>query len=268
MDLMRNMDEYIKLEKQLAEYQGRDKVVSALELKAQFKENPLELTKFYSNFQKLNNLTDGFATSELVVISAATKMGKTIFCQSLTRDYYKYKHKMLWFTFEIPLRPFFEKFDVMPEFYVPQENTEENIDWIERRIIEARCKYDINIVFIDHLHYLVPLSQKVNFSLMIGAAMRRLKQLCMRYNILIFLVAHTNKASFNRKPMIGDLRDSSFVAQEADFVIMMYREVLKNSEEDNPVYLNTSQIGVVANRRTGDLGWFKVVCKHGLFSDD
>lgn len=267
MNLMNNMEEYIKLEKELSEYKGKDRVVSARELKKEFLANPLKLTQFYSKFQTLNTLTDGFATGELVVVSAATKQGKTIFCQSLTRDYYRYKHKMLWFTFEVPLRPFFQKFDVMPEFYVPAENVESNIDWVEKRIIEAKCKYDVNIVFIDHLHYLVPLSQKVNFSLMIGSAMRQLKQLCLKYNILIILVAHTGKAAFNRKPMIGDLRDSSFVAQEADYVIMMYREVKQDSDDDNPVYLNTSQIGVVANRRTGDLGWFKVDCKGGLFYD-
>jgi replicative DNA helicase len=170
----------------------------------------------------LDNIVS-FEGGDLVTISGLTGHGKTLFAQTLTKAFAEQEKRSLWFTYEIPAYQFLSQFgEDMPLFYMPQKLTDSTMLWIEKRIYEAKVKYGLEAVFVDHLHFLLDM-QKNNTSLEIGFLMRSMKKLAIKYNIVFFLIAHTQKVKHDADLDNDLIRDSSFVAQESDSVIFVHR---------------------------------------------
>ena len=99
-----------------------------------------------------------------------------------------------------------------------------------------------------------------NQSILIGMILRELKKLALANDMIVFLIAHMKKKDTEEQlPTIDDLRDSSFVAQESDMVLLMWRKQVLQSKEDKknkvpPEWTNEAILSVVKNRRTGKLG--------------
>jgi len=235
-------------------YDGEDKVISSYEIKEEIEKQRKankEALKVYTKIPKLDFIIDGFREGNLVVISAPPKNGKTTLCQTLTNNFIQDGVKSTWFSFEVPMSEFLEKFEEVPLFYTPKQMKDKSLEWLEERIVESIAKFDIKVVFIDHLHYIVDMNKNYqNFSVQIGSTMRELKKIALKYNIVIFLVAHMKHTGFSNDngPNIIDIRDSSFVGQESDIVMMIWREC-KNDE-----MMDSAFLAVRAHRRTGKLG--------------
>lgn len=247
-------------------YDGEDKIVIFSDLLKKIGlSKPAE---FFSKIPTLDKLIDGFRTGQLVIISAPTGQGKTSFCQTLTENFYIQDQKCLWFTFEVPLQEFVEKFsDKVPDFYVPMKLRSSNVEWIKLKILEGMAKYGTNIVFIDHLHFLIDMEMlsRSNTSLTIGSIMRNLKTFALDNNVLIFLISHLKKVKLdeNEDPSIDDIRDSSFISQESDVVLVMKRKQEKRDSEF--VYTTQARLVVAKNRRSGKLGLVNLVYSNNKF---
>ena len=82
----------------------------------------------------------------------------------------------------------------------------------------------------------------------------------------IILIAHTQKIKDDKVPDWTDIRDSSFITQEADMVMMMYRikskEAARKQTDDSTIeiYKNKTILSVELNRMGGRTG--KVKLKH------
>lgn len=247
-------------------YEGKDEVISsqqALEAIAEERKNPP--IKFMSGIPTLDSLLDGFREGDLVVISAPTKMGKTTLGQTLTHNLSRNNVPCLWFSYELKQRDFLEKFgEPIPLFTLPKNLTDNSLLWIEQRIIESIAKYRTKIVLIDHLHYLLQMEtikNKTGISLMIGALMRELKKMAISWNVCIFLIAHTTKLRYDTPPELSDIRDSSFISQEADTVLMMWRL----REKGTDTFTNEARLVVQANRRNGQTGGVNLIFKDNRF---
>jgi replicative DNA helicase len=247
-------------------YQGDDKVITSEELVEDIKIRPEEL-KIMSGIGGLDSILKGFRPNQLIVIAAPTKNGKTVFCMDLTSKMKEYAP--LWFPFEEGadelVIKFIERDEEVPHFCVPQKNLPANLLWLEQKIIEGIVKYNSKIVFIDHLHFIVPFSGERQ-DLMIGQTMRDLKGMAKRWGITIILIAHLKKTKIDRSPDLEDLRDSSFIAQEADTVILLWRQTTR--EGGDVVTTNNVNVSVQANRRTGKTGNVKMVYKEGHFYEE
>ena len=255
-----------ELEAELLNYDGADKIVASTELHSRLNAISNIEIKYLSHIHTLDELTEGFQSGEVVTMSGRTKCGKTSFCQTLTYNYAVQGISCLWFTYEIPVRYFLAKFPSLPLFYLPETLTDTSLDWIEKRIVEAKLKYDTKVVFVDHLHYLIPMSQQANVSILIGGVMRELKKMSIRHDVVIFIIAHTGKVNGEAKPSLDSIRDSSFVAQESDFVLMISRPDIDedNQEANND---NKSKLRVLANRRTGRRGCIDMIYQDNMFKE-
>ena len=233
----------VELERQLYEYDGEDKILSSYDLLEALKhEERSQAVDIKSGFTSLDRLIQGFQGGELTVISGLTGNGKTLLAQTLTVNFARQAIKPLWFSYEVMAENFLKAFsDDLPLFYMPARLKDCSISWLTQRIHEAKIKFDIEAVFIDHLHFLVSLNRGANMSTEIGAVMRELKKLALRFNICIFLIAHTTKIKPETELTLGDTRDSSFIEQEADNVFYIWR--LKNS--------NQAILKIAKNRRQG-----------------
>lgn len=90
--------------------------------------------------------------------------------------------------------------------------------------------------------------------------------MAIKWNVIIFLIAHIGKTITNDSPGLDAIRDSSFVAQESDMIIMVSRCKTKD-KNGNLVYTNEAKISVEKNRRTGKNGWVDVLCVNNKFQE-
>lgn len=201
------------------------------------------LVNIRSKLPSLDKAIENFHDGELIAISGPTKNGKTLFAQTLTKNFSEQQYPPLWFSYEVTPRGFINCFDEidLPMFYMPQALEARNMDWVEKKILEGLEKHGTRVVFVDHLHYLFDLVSRQNVSLTIGNVVRRLKGIAVRNKLVIFLLCHTSKPGGEGTELSYlSIRDSSFVAQESDTVFMVQR-----------TGKNEGQLRVEFHRRTG-----------------
>lgn len=245
-------------------YNGADKLVSVYDLYDKIKNETQPEINIHTGLPSLDKCTTGINPGNLVVISAPTGAGKTKLCETITAGMIRQKIYSTWFTFEVPPRQLITRFGLqLPMFYLPQEITDNTLEWVERRIVEGIAKYDTKAVFIDHLHYLLPPGKIVNSSLELGGIVRQIKLMAIKHDVAIFLVAHTRKAMGSEKLTLDSIRDSSFIAQEADFVFMLDRE--KDDSHGTAAYTDLTVLAVLKNRKTGASTKIGLTLKDSLF---
>lgn len=229
------------------DYTGEDRVLTSIELQDKLEADKREPhVHVMSRIPGLDYATDGFQDGELVIISGPTKHGKTLLAQTLTVAFVKQKQYPCWFTYEVPARQFLSQFPILPLFYLPAKNQAQNFDWFMERCMEAFFKYHARIFFVDHLHFLVDMARVNNPSLEIGAIVRRLKRFAVDNDFIIFLLCHIKKAESD-DISYRDLRDSSFIAQDSDTVIMVKRTPKEG--------MASAKARVEFHRRTGIMEW-------------
>lgn len=225
------MDTKVK-EKDLTLYIGDDKIVSSNELyKILTEKHPGTIPYIKTSFPTLNDLIGGFIIGELNTISGITGNGKTLFMQTLTKNFADKNINSLWFTYEVPSLQFLRQFgENIPHFYMPKILKEQTMKWIYNRILEAKQKYNVSVIFIDHLHYLADIMISSQPSLEIGRVMRILQRWAIELELIIFLAAHTKKVKPETELDLGDTRDSSFTEQESSNVFYIWRLTNTDSE--------------------------------------
>lgn len=241
--------EMMRKEAELFSYEGEDKIVSSEEMLKIVEERGTPDVMLNSKIPILDKTLGGFVGGELIVVSGITGEGKSLLCQTLTSNMAQQKINTLWFTYEMPPQYFIKKFgENTPLFYLPKELKTNTTNWLEERILEAKLKFDVQAIFIDHLHFLVDLAKIGNPSLEIGSIVRNIKKIALKHNIVIFLIAHTTKIKSGFEELgLGDIRDSSFIEQEADTVLYIWRK----TEVDGIKVENRSVLKIAKNRRLG-----------------
>jgi replicative DNA helicase len=249
-------------------YTGEDEVITATEYLKLVKKEHVSF-KAYSNLKELDKIVQGFRPGTLITISGPTKQGKTTFCQTLTNNFSRQGFKCLWFSFDTPPIELIERFPAVPAFYLPKRNKAELMtDWIEEKIVEGIAKFGTKIVFIDHLGFLSKYTDRAsNYATELTSIVRELKQIAIRWNVVILLNHHITKIGAEEVPNWSHLKDSSGIAQDSDMVIMIWRERSKPSFQGEIVYTDCSWISVQLHRRTGKTGNFKVQWKANLFQE-
>lgn len=207
------------------EYSGEDQVITSHELRiALNREKAAEYVNVKSKIPSLDKAVDGFRDGELITISGPTKNGKTLLAQTMTVNFSLQTVFPLWFSFEVPARQFLSQFhQKLPLIYMPQKLKPRAMDWFEDRVYESFVKFGTRVIFIDHLHYLVDLARQKQMSIEIGTIIRRLKTLAVQGNFVIFLLCHTKMGKQDGTLSYESIRDSSFISQESDCVIMVKR---------------------------------------------
>lgn len=265
-DKVKKAEAQMRLEETLRNYSGADKLVSSLEILEDIKLKPEEV-KYFSGIEGLDRILGGFRENQLVVLAAPTKSGKTQMCIELTIR--MPSMKPVWIPFEESaeelIRKFHDRGETPPLFYTPQTIAGNTVQWIEKRIVEGMVKYNSKLFFIDHLHFIVPFSSD-RLDTRIGQVMRELKTIAKKNKIVIVLVAHLKKTNMEISPTLEDLRDSSFIAQEADTVMMMWRE--SKRENGEMIITNNTILSVQANRRMGTTGNVKLVFSDGRYKEE
>ncbi len=227
----------------------------------------------------LDALINGFKAGRLYVLSAPPKNGKTTLAQTFMFNLALMGSQSMMFTYEMSWQEMTRKFMEMDQFcnktttsdlplYMPMEHHRDSgelqFSWIESAIKKGIEENNIKLVVIDHLHFLLPLKETKNTSFVIGGIMRELKKICNLLNIPIILIAHIAKLENEKIPTYRDIRDSSFIAQESDVTMIMWRLRDKNApktdsdEIETETYTQKAYLSVELDRVKGASGRIKL----------
>lgn len=269
-----NLENYISAEEKLRDYAGEDRIVSSHELAERLGDTPSVTVP--TGIELLDNIMGGAEEGELIVVTGPSGEGKTTLLMSITQNI---TVPSAWFTLEVTPRQFIRKMKAqgeLPLFYLPNENTKSSIEWVEQRVIESVLKYNTKVIFIDHVHSILSSARySNNVSLEIGEMVQRVKDMAIKHNLIIYLIAHCRDNNVNPNAEIRkeDIRDSGMIVRIADTVLGVWR-VNNDSTLDQktrPRELNPgdckAKVRVLKNRRTGDLGTTFLYHKDHYLSD-
>lgn len=254
----------------MREYSGDEEIISSKDYIAAMSllRGNRSLLKVYSGLKSLDKITEGFWEGNVIVISGPTKEGKTTFCQTLTMNFLTKGHKSLWFPFDTPGEELISRFNTPIEIYLPKKNPSvKKLDWVEKKIIEGIAKFGTRIIFIDHLAMLTRVTaDERNYSTELSSIMMELKQIAIRWRVIIIINHHIRKIQADTIPLYSDLKDSSGVAQDSDMVIMVWRK--KEKKGGIIHHTNKAALAVQTNRRTGRTGVIHVEHKGDHFAEE
>lgn len=272
-------EEQRKREDRLATYEGEDRMESTEVVKEAVSSTEDAAQK--TGVESIDRLLNGVEPGELVLVSGPTGEGKTTLLMSITQNMAEKGILSAWFTLEVTPQAFLRKIEKaagkLPHFFMPMRNTDNQLDWLEERIIEAKVKYNIQVVFIDHVHQIFSMHRmnNPNISLELGDMVGRIKQMAIDHHLTIFLVAHTrdNSEKTNAEPRKEDIRDSGLISRLADAIILVWR--VKNGATDKdkrrPDNLEENdtkaKVRIVKNRREGKLGTFFMDHQNGYLKE-
>lgn len=231
-----------------------------------------------SGLSKLDMILGGFHNSDLVIIGARPAMGKTSCLLSCAYNAAKKGFKVGIISTEMSVTQLGTRLVSMVS-NVPastiRDSSYEDSDWaritpatsslvgmnifvydkpvcsvsdISAQAMAWKIAHGIDIIFIDYLTRLKPEAGE-NRNIAIGNIATGLKTLARDMDIPVVCLAQLSReiekrGKGDRLPHMGDLRDSGVIEQEADQVLMLYRDCVYNDEAAE----DSAQINIAKNR--------------------
>ena len=260
--------------------------------------NP-QLLGLTSGFYELDSLTQGFQKSDLIILAGRPAMGKTALSLNIMMTAIKQsKLPVLFFSLEMSKEQIIYRLLSM-ETKINQIRLKNGklsqSDWtkltkvikilsklplfiddtVNLSINEIRSKIKtvlfeqkkIGLVIIDYLQLMQISKTKVdNRAQELAYITRLLKTIAREFNIPIIALSQLSRNVENRidkKPILSDLRESGSIEQDADLVLMLYRNQLISKEDLISLQLQSlesEQIELIlAKHRNGPTGTVKLL---------
>lgn len=181
----------------------------------------------------LDKMTMGLVGGEMIVVAGATSNGKTALAVNITAEIAKRKRNVAFVTLEMTKpqlgsrlkhimgQEAFDDAQMNVFFQKKDELNWKSIDGLmHKAIVECGCE----VIVIDHLHYFT--RELKNVAEDLGNITKEFKKNAIRHNVPVILISHTRKSSksHDNNTGINDLRGSSYIAQDADIVLMVQRD--------------------------------------------
>lgn len=180
----------------------------------------------------IDKMTMGLAPGEVTVIGGATSNGKTALAVNIAADIAMQGKKVLFVTLEMTheelgvrfMKVMGDKFEEYMCNIFWQKNDELSWKSVDGLMRKAKEEAGVDLVVIDHLHYFS--RETINVAEDLGNITKEFKKNAIRHKLPIILISHTRKApdSNTTKTGINDLRGSSYIAQDADIVLLVHRD--------------------------------------------
>nr|YP_010208211.1 replication helicase subunit [Pseudo-nitzschia pungens]UBA15224.1 replication helicase subunit [Pseudo-nitzschia pungens] len=220
---------------------------------------PGQLSGTPSGFSGLDSYTDGFQKSELIIIAGRPSVGKTSFGLNISLNVLKKTRlPVLYFSLEMSAQQLMYRLLSMEtrldqtKFKTGLLNQEDwkKIDLVMRilgkipihlydtpqlsssdvrKVLKNISKIysQLGLVVIDYLQLMhEPASKNINRPQEISVITRELKNIAREFNVPIIALSQLSRTIDGRidpKPMLSDLRDSGSIEQDADLVLMLYK---------------------------------------------
>jgi len=134
-------------------------------------------------------------------------------------------------------------------------------------VLEMRAKarrlqaeHGLNILAVDYVQLMTGRGKAENRTLELGAISRSLKGLAKELNVPIIVLSQLSRAPearSDKRPMLSDLRESGALEQDADVVIMIFREEMYKVDKSERAESDGIAELIIAKQRNGPTGTVK-----------
>ena len=261
----------------------------------------MKVTGIASGFLELDELTAGFQPGELIIIAARPSMGKTAFSLNITMHAaLKEKKKIAYFSVEMAKEQVMIRMlasaakvrlgdlrigqiddKAWPRLINTAASLSETSLFIDDSAgispFEIRAKarrlkatHGLDLIIIDYLQ-LMGMKQRVeNRQQEVSEISKLLKAVAKELQVPVIALAQLNRGvegRSDRRPMLSDLRESGSIEQDADVIMMLYRE--DYYDRDNPEIKGLAEV-IIAKQRNGptDTVKLKWMPEYGLFDNN
>lgn len=221
---------------------------------------------FPTGFVDLDKAITGLNRSDLVIIGARPAMGKTSLALNLARNTAMIgKKKVLFFSLEMTKEQLAQRVlstEARVESTKMRTGNISSEEWAKlatATAILSNCELyfddtsnmtvsemksrirrlrDVDAVFVDYLQLMKSGSRVESRVQEVSEITRNLKLMAKDLNIPVVVLAQLARTTEGRgkshKPQLSDLRESGSIEQDADIVIMLYRDEYYAGEKDEP----------------------------------
>jgi replicative DNA helicase len=136
-----------------------------------------------------------------------------------------------------------------------------NIGVLEMRAKSRRLQseHGLNLIVVDYIQLMSGRGRFENRTLELASISRSLKGLAKELNVPIIVLSQLSRAPESRsdhRPQLSDLRESGALEQDADLVVLIYRDDVYNKDPTSPD-AGTAEL-IVAKQRNGPTGTVKL----------
>ena len=240
-------------------------------------------------FYDLDAMTSGFQRSDLIIIAGRPSMGKTAFCLNLAHNIAAgYQLPVAVFSLEMskeqlvqrllaseagiessylrsgrisqtqwdPLLRAINRLSETPIFIDDTSNITVTQMRSQARRLQAEQSKNLGLIVIDYLQLMEGSSD--NRVQELSRITRSLKGLARELSVPIIALSQLSRgveARTNKRPMLSDLRESGSIEQDADIVMMLYRDEYYSPDTPDRGIAEV----IIAKHRNGPTGTIKLL---------
>lgn len=254
-----------------------------------------------SGFFEVDALTQGFQKSDLIIIAGRPSMGKTAFVLNIARNIaLQFNTQIAFFSLELSSQQLIYRL-LSTETLIPQSRLKSgklsknewvtvnksaqklsnlplfiddtpdlSINDLQIKIKQLKRTHatELGLIVIDYLQLLDSTKDESRVQ-ELSKITRSLKKLARTLNLPIVVLSQLSRSVEtrpNKRPILSDLRDSGSIEQDADVVMMLYRDDYYHSNTEQK---NVMEV-IIAKQRNGPVGTAMIgfdETQHLLFSD-
>lgn len=244
------------------------------------------ITGVPTGFVDLDEMTRGFQGGDLVIIAARPSMGKTSLVLNIAQYVAAHPdHTVGFFSLEMSKESLFLRLltseaqidshrlmsgaigqkdygrishalETLSAMRLYIDDTA-NISALEMRAKarRLRAEHGLSLLVVDYIQLMTGRGRFENRTLELGSLSRSLKGLAKELNVPVVVLSQLSRAPESRSdhhPQLSDLRESGALEQDADVVVLIYRDDAYNRDPNNPD-AGTAEL-IVAKQRNGPTG--------------
>jgi len=253
-----------------------------------------------TGFKKFDELTGGLQKSNMIIVAARPAMGKTAFVLNIAQNAaIKARASVLICNLEMSKAELTQRLlsmEARVEMEKLKKGTLEKNDWdrihlaldtlsktnihiddspslnmleMKNKCRRLKAEKGLDLIILDYLQLLNASGKSENRQQEISTMSRSLKLLAREMDCPIIVLSQLSREAekrTNHVPMLSDLRESGAIEQDADMVILLYRDDYYN--KDNSSKPGTCTVNL-AKHRSGPVGEFDLawIARYTKFSD-
>lgn len=247
------------------------------------------MTGVATGYRDLDEITSGFQPSDLILIAARPSMGKTALGLNIAQNAaFRGKKTVAFFSLEMSCEQLIMRI-IASETEVNSKKikvgTQNEAEWkkithlnsavaesdialyiddtsgisvgeVRSKLRKLKSAKGLDMVVIDYLQLMSTTQRTENRQQEISTISRELKGLAKELGIPVVSLSQLSRSPEGRKdrrPILSDLRESGAIEQDADVVILLYRENYYEREIES----NETEL-IIAKHRNGETGTVKL----------
>lgn len=261
-----------------------------------------DITGVATGFTPLDKMTAGFQAGDMIIIAARPSMGKTAFSLNVALNASLHmKKNVAYFSVEMGKEQLMMRM-LATEARVNMSDLRvgriKDNDWprlidkasklgeahlfiddtsgispqeIRSKARRLKQQHGLDMILVDYLQIMKLRTRIESREREVAEISRSLKAIAKELEVPVVALAQLNRGvegrtGESRKPVLSDLRESGSIEQDADLIMMLYRE--EYYEPDNPEIKGQADL-LVRKHRNGPVGELKLKweAQYGRFSD-